>query len=236
MRGRHVIAHRGASAEAPEHTAAALRAAARSGAGMVEVDVQLTRDARLVVFHDARLERTTDGAGRLSATAFRRLRRLDAGTWFHPRFARQRVLLLTEAVRLVPRRMRVILELKRTPRRAALMRRMVRWLARRPDRHRLVCSSNDAWMLGRLKASRVARALIARRLADRSLRQAIHLGCEAWLPRHTLVTRGRIRRAHTAGLAVYAWTVNTMVRVRQLQRLGVDGIFTDDPARLVRAR
>ena len=56
-----VFAHRGASAAAPESTRAAIREAVRTGASMVELDVQMTRDGRLVIFHDARLERTTDG-------------------------------------------------------------------------------------------------------------------------------------------------------------------------------
>ena len=59
-----IIAHRGASAVAPESTRAAIREAVRAGADMVELDVQVTRDGRLVVFHDDRLNRTTSGAGR----------------------------------------------------------------------------------------------------------------------------------------------------------------------------
>src|SRR3990167_3043170 len=87
------IAHRGASAVAPESTRAAINAEVRAGAAMIELDVQMTRDGRLVVFHDDRLERTTNGSGRLRATTYARLARLDAGTWFDPRFAGERILL-----------------------------------------------------------------------------------------------------------------------------------------------
>ena len=62
-----IIAHRGASTVAPESTAAAIRAAVAAGVHMIELDVQMTRDGRLVLFHDARLDRTTNGRGPLRA-------------------------------------------------------------------------------------------------------------------------------------------------------------------------
>mgnify|MGYP001573038509 CR=1 FL=1 len=121
-----IIAHRGASAVAPEGTRAAIRAAVRAGADMVELDVQMTRDGRLVAFHDDRLERTTNGAGRVSDVPYARFARLDAGSWFHARFADERPLLVSQVLRLTPRRMGINLELKRTPRRRALLQRLLR--------------------------------------------------------------------------------------------------------------
>src|SRR5579862_8033639 len=79
------IAHRGASAEAPENTLAAFRRAAEMGTGFVEMDLQLTRDSRLVVLHDAVLDRTTNGSGLAMAMTLAELRQLDAGSWFDGR-------------------------------------------------------------------------------------------------------------------------------------------------------
>lgn len=76
------VAHRGASAQAPENTLAALRLAIEQGADFVETDVRLTRDGIPVLLHDAELDRTTDGSGDLSETTFAELARLDAGSWF----------------------------------------------------------------------------------------------------------------------------------------------------------
>ena len=183
-----LIAHRGASAVAPEGTRAALREAARAGAHMVELDVQMTRDGRLVVFHDDRLERTTNGTGRVRATRYRALARLDAGSWFHPRFAGERILLVSQALRLVPRRLRVNLELKRTTRRAALLRRLVRVIRRARAGRRVLLSSFDSSLLRPLRSQRLALALLCRAQPDRSLREAIRLRCEAWHPLHALAT------------------------------------------------
>ena len=91
-----VIAHRGASNDAPENTLAALELAKSMGAEWVEFDVQMTATGELVVFHDTRVERTTDGQGKVGRLPLDVLRRLDAGGWFAPRFSNERVPLLSE--------------------------------------------------------------------------------------------------------------------------------------------
>lgn len=221
---------------APEGTAAALRAAVRAGADMVELDVQLTRDSRLVVFHDARLERTTNGSGRLTRYRYAELARLDAGSWFHPRFAGERILLLSQAVRLVPATMRMNLELKRTPHRAVLRARLWRLIRRLGMARRLLLSSFDPGLLARYADLAVGLALICRRHPAQSLHQAIGLRCVAWHPHHTVLTAAWIAQAHAAGLRVHAWTVDDRRRARLLALWGVDGLFTNDPARLRRLR
>ena len=230
-----IIAHRGASARAPENTLAAVRAAAVTGARMVEVDVQMTHDERLVIFHDDRLERTTNGSGRLARQRYAALARLDAGRWRHPRFMGERIPLLSQLLRYSPRRLAINLELKRTPRRAALLRRLTHGLRRVADRQRLLLSSFDPALLRPLRASALARALIADRDPEASLGRAIRLGCVAWHPHYSLLSRRRVARAHAAGLRVHAWTVDRADQARRLLRLGVDGLFTNDPAALCRA-
>lgn len=230
-----VIAHRGASAIAPEGTRAAIRAAIRSGADAIELDVQLTREGRLVVFHDDRLERTTEGRGRLAAMTYAVLARLDAGSWFHPRFTGERILLAEEALRLIPRRVPVNLELKRTRRPAMLVSRVLSLLQRAARRHRVILSSFDPALLRRLSGRGLALALICRHDPERAMAQALRLGCRAWHPTRALVTRRRIQRAHAAGLAVHIWTVNDPREARRLARWKVDGLFTDDPGRLLKA-
>ena len=80
-------AHRGASAHAPENTLAALRLAVDQGAGMAEMDVQLSADGVPVLIHDETLDRTTDGQGPVAALPAAEIQRLDAGSWFGPDFA-----------------------------------------------------------------------------------------------------------------------------------------------------
>ena len=230
-----IIAHRGASADAPESTRAAILAAARAGASMVELDVQVTQDGRLVVFHDEDVRRTTDGTGRVRGLPYARLKRLDAGSWFHPRFAGERILLVSQVFWLVPKTMRINLELKRT-RAPNLLVRQLRRMLRRQSCRRLLVSSFDEGLLQRFVSTRLPLALICRRHPDRSLRQAIRLGCVAWHPFHALVTPRRVAHAHAARLAVHAWTVDRLTVARRMRRCGVDGVFTNDPGRFTRKR
>src|SRR4051794_34519268 len=96
-----VIGHRGAKAYAPENTLAGIRTAAQQGARWVEVDVKLTRDGVPILMHDDTVDRTTNGKGAAATLDFAELRRLDAGAWFGPAFAGERIPTLEEALALV---------------------------------------------------------------------------------------------------------------------------------------
>ncbi len=102
MPGRGVCAHRGASDTHPENTLTAFREAIMLGAQMIEFDVALTKDRRLVLLHDATLDRTTDGSGPVSKITFDDVRKLDAGSWKDKKFKDERIPTLTEALALMP--------------------------------------------------------------------------------------------------------------------------------------
>lgn len=107
-----ICAHRGASGIAPENTLVAFQMAIDAGATMLELDVQVTNDNHLVVFHDDDLERTTDGKGRINLTSLDELRELDAGSWFHPSFGNETIPLLREVLDLVVGRAYLNIEIK----------------------------------------------------------------------------------------------------------------------------
>lgn len=94
----YIYAHRGFSGEYPENTMIAFQRAYELGVDGIELDVQMTKDGELVVIHDECIERTTDGIGYVKDFSFRQLRQLDAGSWFHPRFAGERIPALAEVL------------------------------------------------------------------------------------------------------------------------------------------
>src|SRR5271163_371095 len=98
MRKPWVIAHRGASGYAPENTLAAFERAVELGAGFIETDIHLTRDARFVAIHDDTVERTTNGSGAVHDFTLAELRALDAGRWFDRDFAEQTIPTLEEVL------------------------------------------------------------------------------------------------------------------------------------------
>lgn len=110
-----LVGHRGALAIAPENTMASFDRAWRDGADLIEMDVRLSADGRVVVIHDALVDRTTDGSGLVSEMPLAEIKRLDAGAWFDPRFAGERVPTLVEVLEWAKWRLPLLLELKFHP-------------------------------------------------------------------------------------------------------------------------
>ena len=102
MPARGICAHRGASDTHPENTLAAFREAIRLGAQMIEFDVALTRDGQLVLMHDATVDRTTGGSGRVSDLKLAEVKALDAGSWKGQPFKEERVPTLDETLAMMP--------------------------------------------------------------------------------------------------------------------------------------
>lgn len=96
-----VVAHRGSSGTAPENTLSALREAIATGAKMMEIDVRLTSDNEVVLLHDHIMGRTTTGSGKMRSMTWDEIRNLDAGSWFDPSFAGERIPHLREALQLL---------------------------------------------------------------------------------------------------------------------------------------
>ncbi len=94
----HICGHRGHSSGAPENTLAALRAAKAAGATTAEIDLVLTQDDEIVLCHDLTLDRTTNGQGLIAARTAAEIRALDAGSWFGPEFAGERMPSLPEVI------------------------------------------------------------------------------------------------------------------------------------------
>lgn len=107
-----IVAHRGAMHAAPENTLEALELAAALGAHIIEIDVRTTMDGHLVVLHDARLDRTTDGTGPVYNHTLAEVQALDAGRWFHPDHAGARVPTLGQCLAWAKGRIPLLLDLK----------------------------------------------------------------------------------------------------------------------------
>lgn len=224
-----LYAHRGASAGAPENTLAAFRRALAAGADGIELDVHLSRDGVPVVIHDDTLERTTDGTGRVAAHPLDRLQSLDAGAWFASRFAGEPLPTLQAALHLLAGRVRLDLEVKDA--RAGMA--VLDLLDRFPQADAVV-SSFDHGLLARLR--RAAPALPLAVLADRdwhlALGRASVLRACAFHPRADLVGRPLLAACRRRHLPVFAWTVDDPARALTLARIGIDGLFTNDPGLL----
>jgi glycerophosphoryl diester phosphodiesterase len=232
-----IIAHRGYRKRYPENTLAAFAAAFDAGAGMVELDVTLTRDRRVVVLHDDTLDRTTDGRGQVRAYTLDELKRLDAGSWFDPCFTGERLPTLEEVLNLCTARGMVNIEIKagafeagRLP--DTIEEQVLTAVAKRGMGDRVLLSSFETRFLARIAERTNAPAigvLTERRIGSDPLSLCKRLRAFSWHPDFRSVTTARVRAMHAAGIMVFPYTVNRPEDFRGLLQMGVDGVFTDDP-------
>jgi glycerophosphoryl diester phosphodiesterase len=229
-----VIAHRGASGHAPENTLAAFRRAVELGAGFIETDLHLTRDARFAVIHDDTLERTTNGRGRVRDYTLAELRELDAGSWFDPKFAGEPIPALDDVLSFA-RDADVVLYLEiKFAGAFGAHHGLVGALRTNEQVDRAVVISFDAGTLGsvrRLDAT-IMTGLLFDRPNPEMVKLAEELGARQLAPRGDLLTVELVERAHAADLKVATWTLNEASHMRLGIAAGVDGIMTDYPDRL----
>ena len=250
------IAHRGASAYAPENTIPAFMLAARMGAQAIELDVHLTRDRQLVVCHDADVSRTTNGSGAIHDLDLATLQMLDAGLHFSGetndtplRGQGLSIPTLAEVFGAIPNSLLVNVEMKATlsrPSNPALRRLVVQtisgWLGNHADQNyheRILLSSFDWSLIDAVRADGLAipTAYLVSPQADLrgALAATVERGHAAIHPHESLITeqsRSVLEEAHRRGLSVNVWTVDDADRMRELLALGVDGIVTNRPDHL----
>ncbi|MFH8727391.1 glycerophosphodiester phosphodiesterase [Streptomyces termitum] len=231
-----VIAHRGASAVAPENTLVSDEVARRSGADWIEDDVQPSRDGVPYVVHDATVDRTTDGSGPVRSLTSARLDELDAGSWFAPSFAGVRMpTLAAQLADLRTRGGRLLLEIK-GPHSRAEVARIVRDVREQRIGKRVMVQSFDPASLRYVRelAPELPRALLRDRLDADPVAVARELGLSAYniSDRGLSARTGVVAELRAAGVAVDVWTVDDPERWRVLAGLGVTGVITDRPAEL----
>lgn len=230
-----VVAHRGASGHAPENTLAAFRRAAELGAAFIETDLQISRDAHIVVIHDDRLDRTTTGRGPVREHTLAELRELDAGSWYDSQFAGERIPRLEEVLEF-SRQSDIVFYLEIKPGAPwGVEQAVVGALRSAGETTRAVVLSFDAATLAtvrRLEPTLMTGYLYDRRQPD-AVQRALELGARQLAPRGDLVTPELVAEARRNSLQVVTWTINKPEQMRTLAAAGVDGIMTDYPDRLI---
>lgn len=236
-----LFAHRGDLAHAPENTLPSFSQAIQKGADGIELDAKLTADGHVIVIHDAAVDRTTNGRGKVASFTLEAIRELDAGAWFDSQFAGTKVPLLEEVFETVGRDKLINIELTNysTPK-DGLTQKVCELIKRRGNQKQIIFSSFFASNL-KIAAQvlpEVPRGLLAMPgllgLWARSFGfmfgdyQALH-------PHISNASREQAARAHRIKRRVHVWTANTPEEIIRLKDWGVDGIFTDDPAVAVRA-
>ncbi len=230
-----VIAHRGGAGTAPENTMAAFKQALDLGCDGVELDVRLTRDKEAAVVHDRRLERTTDGSGFVGSRTMGQLRELDAGSWFSPEYAGERVSSLDDVFRELPDDFLIYVEIKAWGPSAWPLTRRVTELVRSHRRWEtaLAASFNPAVLLFlRMLDPQIVRGCIysARQPLPLRRRWMSPLVAPHWYaPAQGSIDGRTVRRHQRGGQAVAVWDLESEKSAEEMAQWGVDAVVTDYP-------
>lgn len=225
------IAHRGASAFEPENTLRAVERAIQLGADMIEVDVSATsKDGHLIVIHDKTVDRTTNGKGYVFDMSLEELKALDAGEG-------EKIPTLQEVIGAVRGRAKLLIDLKH-PFSSVIERKLVDMIQQERMNKDTIITSSEGTVLMRLKTinPKLKVALLVNgpvddpgELALKCGADILHLGSPVWASMKV------VRNAHNKRLLVFVGNPGSVNEIRQLIKLGFDGITTDDPTLFLKA-
>ena len=218
------IGHRGAAGHAPENTLASIQKAIALRCDLVEVDVRRTGDGHLVLLHDEGVDRMTNGKGNVAEMTLEELRRLDAG-------GRQRIPTLEEALQTANGRVGLILELKAK----GLAEEVCRIVGASGFTGRIIYASFLHDELRHIhQAERGASTMVLfKRLPQDPFAAATSLRATYVGLRFDKATKPLVKAFRKAGLVVFSYTVNEPSDIKRVRSLGVDGIISDFPDRVV---
>jgi len=235
-----IIAHRGASFDAPENTLAAMQLAWEQNADAIELDLWLSKDGRLVVFHDADAKRIAGVARKIADLTLAEVQQFDVGAWKNSRFKGERIPALESILATIPKGRRAVLEIKCGPEIVPELKRVLDTAKCLPRELAIISFNFDS-----LKKSRQTfpdiehyflhsykkdpatgnfpelKPLIARAHAANFHGLNLHFD---WP-----IDDQFVRDVKSAGLKLLVWTVNDATLAKRLVSTGVDAITTDRP-------
>jgi glycerophosphoryl diester phosphodiesterase len=226
-----ITAHRGASGQAPENTLASVRAAIEIGADYSEVDVHLTRDEELVLLHDDRVDRTTDGTGYIWDFDATETMKLDAGSWFSAEYQNETIPTLSEVMQLVkPSRMKLNIEVKFSSSQPSSVEKLIALIRVNQFEPRCIITSFDQKTVAQV--IRLAPGLKSGLILNQMpLKNHFSFPGRLLSVHHIYITAEIMDLSRTYDKEIHAWTVNEKADMERLARLGVHNIITNFPDR-----
>jgi len=232
-----ILAHRGVSRRAPENTLAAFKKALDLGLGGIELDIQMSKDGHVIVLHDEKVDRTTDGKGFIKDMTLEDIKKLDAGSWFGDEFIGEKVLLLEEVLEFIGDRGFIInIELKSgIIQYAGLEDRVLDIVKHYNFLDRTIFSSFNHYSLVNIKekcSNAKIGLLYYAGLVD-PWEFGMKLDAYSLNPFFTSVTEQMVKRCLEVGLQVIPFTVNDNIFAKRLVEWGVEYIITDIPDKII---
>ena len=226
-----ITAHRGFSHIAPENTLPAFEAAVNCGADFIELDVQLTADDQMVVFHDDKIDRTTNGKGQLKYYTYEQLQQYSAGSWFKKsdEFDDVKIPLLTEVLDAVGKDIKLNIEIKRSGDPKKTAEHLVGIIEDYGLVNSVYVTSFSYPALKKVKQlnPKIKTAFIANMSTATSYAQLPYI--DAVSMNYLFVNQSVVNSAHHNGKRIFVWTVDRQSEMQKMIAMGVDNIITNRP-------
>lgn len=223
-----VTAHRGSSLEAPENTLEAVGLAIQSMADYVEIDVQGTKDRKVVLMHDYKMDRTTGMSGSVSDYTYEQLSKMDAGNWFHKRYAKTAIPKLQQVIKLTKGKIMLNIELKPSKDTPHLEEDVVQLI----EEYDLIkqCVVTSIFEESLEKVKKLNENIKTGHVIVSAYGDYFHSQyADFFSITSSFVSESVVRKAHKLGKEIHVWTVNTEKETNRMLQLGVDNIITDMP-------
>lgn len=233
LHGIQVSAHRGFSYIAPENTIYAFQAAIDSNADYIELDVQLTADKQLVVFHDKTLNRTTNGSGKISDYTYEELQQFSAGKWFRSEFEDAKIMLLSDVLEFIGHKALLNIEIKNIGNVNETVEKTVELVKKYGLTSSCYITSFSYKALKKVKEiePKIKTALIANIATSTAYSQLPDI--DAVSMNYIFVNKSVVNSAHQNGKLIFVWTVDNESDIRKMVSLGVDNIITNRPDKAI---
>ncbi len=238
------IAHRGASGQghSPENTLPAFKEAIKIGVDCVECDVHCTKDGQVVVMHDAALNRTTDTKGSIVNMTLDEIKKADAGSWFSSDFAGVRVPTLSELLKITKGKVINVIEIKPEN----ITEKVIKEVEKASAINDVILQSFYPQAVKAVNElnPKIPRALliggqirISKMTGIMSLiQQTLEVGATALNVTSKIVSQKLIDEVHKRAMSIWAWTVDDQAEMKKLMEMGIDGITSNYPERLMTFR
>jgi glycerophosphoryl diester phosphodiesterase len=231
------IAHRGATAYAPENTIAGFDLAVEMKADYIEIDLQRSKDGELVVIHDITVDRTTDGTGKVGELTFEQLRSLDAGSWKGKQFAGEQIPTFEEILDRYHGKIGILIELKAPELYPGIEEQVAAALTERnlhkPQNEKIILQSFNFESMKKMDQllPKVPIGVLTSNRAHTTL-EALHEFAQYadWFnPSYGIVTEELVNHVHALDMQIGSWTVRSQEAADFLFDMDVDAIITDYP-------
>lgn len=239
-RAVEIVAHRGASHDAPENTLAAMKLAWEQNADSIELDLWVSKDRRIVVMHDGDTKRTTGVPGKIANLTLEEIRKLDAGAWKHEKFTGEPVPTLESILETIPAGKRAVLELKTGPEIAEPLAKVIAASGLEPAKFAVISFNFETLKASKALLPQIPHYFLSGYKEDKEgkfpeleplLARVKAAGFEGLdLQYNWPIDRAFVEKVKAAGLQLIVWTVNDAAVAKRLADAGVDGITTDRPA------